>query len=122
MKLCVCVIVFLSCLISIGCSGQNQQILGKWGNKELQETYEFRSDGKYEYSGSGNVQRLLGPYQIEKNFIHLTARMPSSGGQWKDETTTYEFAVEGDVLTLTKPQRSGVTYSQPSVQYSRVAQ
>ena len=42
----------------------------------------------------------MGPYQIEKNRLYLTTKMPSYGGQWQDQTSAYEFHVEGDVLTL----------------------
>jgi len=107
----------------MSCSNQSKQILGKWENKKLQQQYEFRADGKYEYSGSGEIRQLLGPYRIEKNLLYLTARMPAAGGQWEEQTTEYEFKIEGDILTLKKPDVQNSLYSitNPSVEYKRIA-
>ena len=84
-----------------GCSRQSEQILGKWQSADGRQTYEFRSDGKYEHKAPGpGVVESLGPYRIDKNRLYLTTKMPSYGGQWEDQTSASEFHVEGDVLTL----------------------
>lgn len=115
-------LVSLVCMVALGCSGESR-IRGKWENKEFQETYEFRADGTYEYMGSGDVRRLLGPYRVDGDRVYLTAKMfTGSGHELRDEITTYEFSVDGDLLTLTKPPRPGVTYSHPSVRYRRLAE
>lgn len=116
-------VLILAALVAMSCSNQSKQILGKWENKKLQQQYEFRADGKYEYSGSGEIRQLLGPYRIEKNLLYLTARMPAAGGQWEEQTTEYEFKIEGDILTLKKPDVQNSLYSitNPSVEYKRIA-
>ena len=115
-------VLILASLVAMGCSNQSKQILGKWENKKLQQQYEFRADGKYEYSGSGEIRQLIGPYRIEKNLLYLTARMPAAGGQWEEQTTEYEFKIEGDILTLKKPDVQNNLYSitNPSVEYKRI--
>lgn len=106
-------IVALTCLVLIGCSSQSDLvssqsdlIAGKWRSADGKTTYEFRSDGKYEYHGPPPLAGALGPYRIDGNNLSLTVKMPTDGGQWQDETTVYEFKVTGDVLNL-----GGVTYN-----------
>ncbi len=110
--------VLVNCLLIVGC-GNKSKILGRWTNDDFGETYEFRADGKYEYSGSGNIRHIISVYSVEGNHLYLTVRMPSNG-EWRDEITVYKINIKGDVLTLTRPTEPNVTYSLPSIEYKRV--
>ena len=94
-------LVFIAFLTLCACAGPAQQIIGKWESEDKRTTYEFRSDGKYDFKAPGpGLVGSFGPYRVEKNRLILTLKLPSSGGQWSDEVSTHEFRVEGDLLTL----------------------
>jgi hypothetical protein len=109
-RLGVAVLIVATGLALIGCSRQSTQIIGKWESTEPRQTYEFRADGKYDYTGSGDVRRLFGSYRIQGSRVYLDAMMPSLGGQFEKRTSAYEFSVKDDILTI------------DSVEYKRVKQ
>lgn len=100
MRRLVFLVVGVGCLTLIGCGHQAKLILGKWENQEREEVYEFHADGKYDYSGSGSVRRLFGPYQVKTDHVYLEAHLPSVDGEWSAQTTAYKFSVKEDILTL----------------------
>ena len=109
MRNAAALVVITASLMLIMCANQGKRIIGKWENKESLATYEFRSDGKYRFTGTGHVIGLFGPYKVQKKQLYMTAKMPNDYGQWENRTTVYDFSVEGDTLIL-----NGVRYDRIS--------
>jgi hypothetical protein len=124
MKIWIIISIYLVGFLVINCSNQSQKILGKWENKESRTTFEFKSDGKYSYAGSGDIRMLYGPYQIENNHLQLTALLPDKT-TFSDKTVgTFEFKVESDVLIL-KPLGTNLVTSTTnfsSMEFRRIPQ